>query len=79
MCRAFLAVLGGARYGPENGDFVGKCLAGGSIEVGKLEIEYLKITILQEKTYVRPVRGLSKYLRMRPWPFYIRLFACIGL
>jgi hypothetical protein len=27
MCRAFLAVLGGAWYGPGNGDFFGKCPA----------------------------------------------------
>jgi hypothetical protein len=52
MCRAFLAVLGGACYGPGNMDFVGKCRAEWSIVFWKLEIEYLKIGILQKRKYL---------------------------
>jgi len=46
---------GGAWYGPRNRDFVGKCPARRSIEIRKLEIEYLKISILQKREiiYVR--------------------------
>lgn len=55
VCRAFLAVRGGAWYDPGNRDFVGKRPARRSIEIRKLEIEYLKIGILQKREiiYVR--------------------------
>jgi hypothetical protein len=52
MCRAFLAVRGGAWYGPRNRDFVDKCPARRSIGIRKLETEYLKIGILQKREII---------------------------